>query len=177
MQGGRPPWPAPTRTHRRVPWPFRGAVSHRGHQLCKKRGIFISSEIHFPVSRLRGCEQINWEAAGRAGGGWKCRSLSEGKTPVPLMARAGSSGDGWDGAVARLLVGHGTPQPQGAEGGHPSAAGQGGAGRDAEEKAAQGLAPRGGRKPGGPGVPGAGTGASPAPRASSSVLGQPYALN
>lgn len=99
------------RTRRRVPRPFRGAVSLRGDQLCKKRGIFISSEIHFPVSRLRGREQINWEAAGRAGGGWKCRSPSEGKMPVPLVARAGSGGGGWDGAGAGLLGDTGHPSP------------------------------------------------------------------
>lgn len=55
-------------------------------------------------------------------------------------AGAGVGSDGWDGAVARLLVGERSPQPGGRESRRPSPAWQSGAGRGTEGKAAVGLA-------------------------------------
>lgn len=98
-------------------------------------------------------------------------------------AGAGFGSDGWDGAVAGLLVGGRSPQPWGRGSRHPSPAWQSSTGRGMEEKPLWGW-PRCGSSgwqkagaAGTPGVPRACAGGSPAPSVSLPAPARPCAIN
>lgn len=157
--------------------------------MCKNPGILVSLEIHFLVSRLRGCEQINGEdspaeptaAPGTDGDVSHCQRGAAHLSPAGAVLGAGAAPLNWrgqwcwDGNMAGLLMGHGHPIP-GQESRHPPPAWQSRAGRPTEEEDALGL-PTVRRGLRGSWAPRACAGGSPAPHVSIPMSGQPRAIN